>query len=82
MAGALYADSKNIRTGLRPFEAVLNELIAHHGCTRRVCRAGHLGWTTIEALRLDHKLSRTTMQKLTNLRAQMREEKERLKNAA
>jgi hypothetical protein len=82
MVGLLYTDSKNIRTGLRPFEAVLNELIAHYGCARRVCRAGHLGWSTIETLRVDHKISRITMQKLMNLHAQMREEQLRLENAA
>lgn len=75
MAGAMFTDSKNIRTGLRPFESVLNDLIEHYGNVRQVCKAGHMGWSTIETLRVEHKLTRTTMQKLMDLHAQMRNEK-------
>lgn len=75
MAGELFKDNKNVRTGLRPFENVLNELVEHYGCVRQVCKAGKIGWSTIETLRVEHKISRMTMQKLMDLHCVMREQK-------
>lgn len=81
MAGMVKEDSRSSRGGY-VFLNILNDLIAHYGSEHQVRKLSNVSWTSVVMLKVDHRVSQSTMQKLMNLHTKMRNEKMWLKDAA